>query len=182
MNRPFRTLALIAIITVLLAISQHVRSVSAQQKPQTAAASNGADPALKLLGRMVGGVWATEGSFKAELKYEWRIPGKAIRGVGRAAIGTPQEFIMESLYGWDEASKKVYYMDFHGNDTVYKGLLQAEGQTLKGDFEGLIGDTGKYRFADTFTGNDTLSSAMFAKNRAGVWVKIHEMTFKRRRS
>jgi hypothetical protein len=179
MSRLFRTIAILGATAWQFIVSSPANLASGQQP--SSVASTSADPAITLLGKMIGGVWKTEGSFKAELRYEWRIPGKAIRGIGRVAIGTPQEFPMESLYGWDEAAKKVYYMDFHNSDTVYKGLVQAEGDTLKGDFEGLVGDSGKYRFTDTFMGDNTLSSEMFAKNKAGEWVKIHGMTFKRRR-
>ena len=148
-------------------------------------AAQGADPveaAIKPLGRLVGGTWKTTGNFRREFRYEWRIPGKAIRGMGRAAIGTPQEFVMESLYGWDAAEKKVYYMDFHGADTVYKGWVEGTGSKFSGDFEGHIGDKGHYRFTDELTDDDTMESSMFAKNKVGEWVKIHSMSWKRTRN
>ena len=135
---------------------------------------------MKLFGKMVGGTWATTGAFKAEMKYEWRIPGKAIRGTGRAAIGTPQEFPMESLYGWDAAAKKVYYLDFHGHDTIYKGLVAATGNVLNGDFEGMTGDNGKYRFTDELKEDGTLVTSMFGKNKEGKWVSLHSMSWKRK--
>lgn len=176
MDRVLRVYALFAVVAILLLSAAPIRLARALQSQPSAEA---VEPAMKLLGRMVGGVWKTEGSFKAELRYEWRVPGKAVRGIGRAAIGTPQEFIMESLYGWDPAAKKVYYVDFHGHETVYKGWAEAADGKFTGEFEGLIGDAGKYRFADTLTDENTLSSEMFAKNKAGDWVKIHGMTFKR---
>jgi len=139
------------------------------------------DPALEMLGRMVGGTWRTTGGFVAELKYEWRIPGKAIRAVGVIAKGTKDEFPSEALYGWDAAAKKVYYIDLHNHDTVYRGLVEAKDGKFIGEFGGLIGDTGTYRFEDSFVDDDTLSAAMFAKNNSGEWVKIHAFTFKRHR-
>ena len=135
---------------------------------------------MKLMGKMVGGTWVTTGNFKAEMTYTWRIPGKALRGIGRAAIGTPQEFSIESLYGWDGAAKKVYYLDFHGHDTIYKGLVTADGDKLNGDFEGMTGDNGKYRFSDEIKPDGTLESSMFGKTKEGQWVKIHSMTWKRK--
>ena len=139
------------------------------------------DPALDMLGRMVGGTWRTTGDFVAELKYEWRIKGKAVRGVGVIAKGTKDEFPAESLYGWDAEAKKVYYLDIHGHDTVYKGWAEVKDGKFTGDFAGLIGDKGHYRFEDELTDNDTLTAAMFAQNKEGKWVKIHSLTFKRHR-
>ncbi len=149
-------------------------------KPVTAASE-----AFIAMGKLVGGVWQTEGAFKAEFRYTWRVPGKAIRGLGKAAIGTPEEFAMESMYGWDPEVKKVYYMDFHGSDTVYKGWVtgvpEASGAINKfdGEFSGLVGDTGSYRFTEELTDKDTLVTSLLGKNKKGDWVKMHSLTFKR---
>lgn len=177
MKRHYRSIALFATIAALFALGGQGPRATAQQQPAPAEV----EPALKLLGKMVGGVWQTTGNFKAELKYEWRIPGKAIRGIGKAAIGTPDEFPMESLYGWDSAVKKVYYLDFHSNDTIYKGWVEAKGGALTGEFSGLIGDSGTYRFTDEMPDDDTIHSSMFARKKTGEWVQIHSMTFKRHR-
>src|SRR5206468_12833305 len=87
---------------------------------ETGEAEKALDPALEMLGRMVGGTWRTTGDFVAEFKYEWRVKGKAIRAVGVIAKGTKDEFPAEALYGWDAEAKRVYYLDFHGHETIYK--------------------------------------------------------------
>ena len=40
--------------------------------PPAARAEAAIDPALDLMGRLVGGKWVTEGSFVAEFTFEWR--------------------------------------------------------------------------------------------------------------
>jgi hypothetical protein len=137
------------------------------------------DPAIEFLGKLVGGTWRTSGSFVVEQRYEWRVPGKAIRSNGILGRGTPGESQSEALFGWDAAAKKVYYLDLHGHDTVYRGVVEAKDGRLIGDFGGMIGDTGTYRFEDKLVDDDTLAATMLAKNKAGEWVPIHTFTFKR---
>jgi hypothetical protein len=154
-------------------------------QPQPAAvvreSAKAIDPALDLLGRMVGGTWRTTGNFVAEFKYEWRIEGKAIRAVGIIAKGTKEEFPAEALYGWDPDAKKVYYLDFHGHKTIYKGLVESKDGKFTGEFDGIVGEKGHYRFEDEFTDNDTVSSTLFGQDKDGKWVKVHSLTFKRHR-
>ena len=169
--------ALLGIILLLAASKPHMLPVPAA--PAVIADDKAIDPALDMLGRMVGGTWRTTGDFVAEFKYEWRIKGKAIRAVGVIAKGTKDEFPAEALYGWDAAAKKVYYLDFHGHETIYKGLVEMKDGKFIGEFGGLVGDKGHYRFEDELTDNDTLSASMFGQDKEGKWVKIHSMTFKR---
>jgi hypothetical protein len=149
------------------------------QPPASAAADKAIDPAIEMLGRMVGGTWRTTGDFVAEFKYEWRVKGKAIRAVGVIAKGTKDEFPPESLYGWDAEAHKVYYLDFHGHETIYKGLVEVKDGKFAGDFSGLVGDKGHYRFEDELTDDDTLVATLFAKGKDGAWAKLHSLTFKR---
>ncbi len=168
---------MLSVLTFLVCIAGNPNAHAQDASPAT---DPGFEATMKLFGKMVGGTWATTGAFKAELKYEWRVPGKAIRGTGRAAIDTPQEFPMESLYGWDASAKKVYYLDFHGHDTIYKGLVAASGNVLNGEFEGMTGDNGKYRFSDELKEDGTLVTTMFGKNKEGKWVSLHSMSWKRK--
>ncbi len=146
---------------------------------QEASDEKAIDPAMEMLGRLVGGTWRTTGDFVAEFKYEWRIKGKAIRAVGVIANGTKDQFPAEALYGWDAEAKKVYYLDIHGHETVYKGLAEVKDGKLTGEFSGLVGDKGTYRFEDELTDDDTLSATLFGHGKDGKWVKLHSLTFKR---
>ncbi|HLJ56014.1 MAG TPA: hypothetical protein VKT77_13325 [Chthonomonadaceae bacterium] len=166
-------------LALMLAASRLPASTPAQDPPAVAIAVKPIDPALETLGRMVGGTWRTTGAFVAEFKYEWRVPGKAIRAVGVIAKGTKDEIAAEALYGWDAEAKRVYYLDFHGHDTIYKGLVEMKDGKFTGEFGGLVGDKGVYRFEDKLVDDDTLAAAMFARDKEGKWVKIHSFTFKR---
>jgi hypothetical protein len=171
---------MIALFSLLLLGVAAPRNAVAPQR-QEAAAEKAIDPALDLLGRMVGGTWRTTGAFVAEFKYEWRVKGKAIRAVGVIGKGTPNELPAEALYGWDAEAKKVYYLDFHGHETIYRGLVEAKDGKFVGEFDGIVGEKGHYRFEDELTDDDTISASMFARDKDGKWVKIHSFTFKRHR-
>jgi len=171
-------LSLIGVLA-FLAIGAHQPAVQPQAAAVVQEEDKALDPALEMLGRMVGGTWRTTGDFVAEFKYEWRVRGKAIRAVGVIAKGTKDEFPAEALYGWDAQAKKVYYMDFHGHETVYKGLVEVKGGKFTGEFGGLVGDSGHYRFEDELTDNDTLAATLFGQDKDGKWVKLHSLTFKR---
>ena len=166
-------------LVMMFALSSPRPGTSPQAPAETVAAEKAIDPAMEILGRMVGGTWRTTGAFIAEFKYEWRIKGKAIRAVRVIAKGTKDEFPAEALYGWDAEAKKVYYLDIHGHETVYKGLAEAKDGKFTGEFSGLVGDKGTYRFEDELIDNNTLAASLFGKNKEGAWVKLHSLTFKR---
>ena len=165
-------------LMILLAMGGPSAKTAAPEPP---AAAKAIDPAMEMLGRLVGGTWRTTGDFVAEFKYEWRIPGKAIRAMGVIAKGTKDEFPAEALYGWDPQAKKVYYLDIHGHDTVYKGLAEVKDGKFTGEFDGIVGERGHYKFEDELTDSDTLSASLLGKDKDGKWVKLHSLTFKRLR-
>ena len=138
------------------------------------------DPALTTLGKLVGGKWESLTPIHAEFIYEWRVKGKAIRGTGKIAIGTPNESAAESLYGWDAQKKKVYYHDYHGASTVYAGYCEMKDGKFVGDFSGLIGDTGHYKFTSEMPDENTLVSTLLIP-KDGAWVPLHSSTFHRKR-
>ena len=138
------------------------------------------NPAIEMMGKLVGGTWRNTGPFVIEFTYEWRVKGQAIRGIGVMGKGDPMETPSESLYGWDAEKKKVYYLDFHGANTVYSGLCGVKDGKFQGDFMGLIGDKGHYRFETQMPDNDTYTASVFAM-KDNKWVELHTMTFKRHR-
>jgi hypothetical protein len=144
------------------------------------------DPALEKLAAMVGGVWVNvpkdpKSTFIAELRYEFAMNGRAVRCVGVLARGTAAETPMEALYGWDPVAKSVYYVDFHGHETVYKGAVKATAEGLETEFSRIVGPPGEFRGRDEFIGPDRLRSTMWGRSKEGKWVQIHAMEFRRRR-
>lgn len=128
--------------------------------------------------KLVGGTWTTEGKFVAQFRYVKTNKGKGIRGIGVIGKGTPQAMESVSMFGWDPGKKSVYYIDFHGHDTVYKGNITTVGKELQFDFTGIVGDEGVYRSSMELTDRDTMVSSLYGK-KDGEWVNVHSLTFKR---
>ena len=108
------------------------------------------------------------------------LQGKAIRGNGLIGVGTPGETPVETLYGWDPIAKSAYYIDFHGHDTVYKGTVKAEGNSLLFDFDTLVGAPGKYKARIDLVDTDTMRSVIMGK-KGDTWVDLHVFEFKRQK-
>ena len=141
-----------------------------------------ADPALEKMAALVGGKWyfQDKNGFKVQHTYEMAMNGKAVRGNGIIAIGTPGEMQVETLYGWDPVAKSAYYIDFHGHDSVYKGTIKAEGNSLLLDFETLIGAPGKFKARIDLVDPNTMRSVIVGK-KGDTWVDLHTFEFKRQR-
>ncbi len=104
-----------------------------------------ADPTFKKMSDLVGGKWVGSlGKLKVEFVYKFLENGKMIEGVGHLTQDGKPIANMDSKFGWDPAVKKVYYLDCHGNDTVYNGHVILKNGKFEFDFVGLIGDKGHY--------------------------------------
>src|SRR5712692_8146473 len=135
-----------------LAVTCPVPCLKADEKP---AANADQDKALAKLSNFLGGVWANDDpKFKVEFRYEWAFKKTAIRGVGVIDKSGPNETPVESTMGWDPAKKAIYYLDFHGGNTVYKGKIKLEGDEMHFDFETLIGPPAKWRSTAKFPDKD----------------------------
>jgi hypothetical protein len=133
--------------------------------------------ALDRLGVMVGGEWLSEGRDAngkpfVTLRYEWGPDRKSIRGAGTIA-GTA---VAERL-AWDASAGKVYYVDFHGTETVYFGHYTLNGDTVVLDFKALVGSKGTWRARAAWPDRDTYSATIVpvvdGKEREGHAVKLH---------
>jgi hypothetical protein len=143
------------------------------------------DPALEKLSALVGGTWVNvpadpQKPFVIEFRYEMALGGRAVRGVGVIGKGTQAETRTEALMGWDPVKKSVYYFDFHGDQTVYRGTIRAVGDVLETEFETVVGDPGQFRARDEFPDKDTLISTILGR-KEGQWVELHKIRMKRRR-
>lgn len=156
--------------TVSVSVSQEAKAVN---KPIEAI-----DPTLVRLAALDGQRWASDGKIVAEFQFEKTSGGKGMRAKGIILKGTPQAMSAESLYGWDPINKNVYYFDFHGHDTVYKGTIKLVGEALESNFTGIVGDTGHYRSKLTFPDKDTMVSTLSGE-KDGKWIELHTLTFKR---
>src|ERR1043166_5104892 len=140
------------------------------------------DPALAKMASLVGGKWVLvskdDHPFIVEHSYELAMNGKAVRGIGVIGKGSPQATPVETLYGWDPVQKKTYYFDFHGHDTVYKGTVTAEQNSVSLDFDCIVGAPGKFRARIDFVDKDTFNSVIEGK-RGDKWVDLHTFVFKR---
>lgn len=143
------------------------------------------DPALEKLSAMVGGTWVNvpadpQKPFVIEIRYEMALGGRAVRAVGVIGKGRPEETPIEALMGWDPVKKSVYYFDFHGDQTVYRGTIRAAGDVLQSEFETVVGAPGQFRARDEFPDKDTVISTLFGQ-KDGQWVELHKIHLKRRR-
>src|SRR5690242_2534977 len=108
-----------------LAASCGPQSAQAAQAPAGPAAD--ADPVIKELGKLVGGTWIARlgpnKDYIVDGKAEWTAHGRALRWTGAIGSGRPDSIQIASMMGWDPIKKRVYYLDSHGHDTVYKGSV-----------------------------------------------------------
>jgi uncharacterized protein YciI len=168
-----------------LAASCGPQSAQAAQAPAGPAAD--ADPVIKELGKLVGGTWIARlgpnKDYIVDGKAEWTAHGRALRWTGAIGSGRPDSIQIASMMGWDPIKKRVYYLDSHGHDTVYKGSVRKDGDKLVYEFETIVGPDGKWKNEQTMPDKDTLHSQLW-QWREGKWVKAGEegITFMRETS
>jgi hypothetical protein len=139
------------------------------------------DPTIEKLSQFIGGVWVNDNpEFKIEFRYEWVFNKTALRANGIIGKGTPQETHVESTVGWDPHSKSVYYLDFHGSQTVFKGTVKLDGDSFQFDFNTLVGPPAKYRSVGKLNGDKYEFTIYADKN--GVWAPAHEIKLHRVKS
>ncbi len=117
-----------------------------------------AHPVLKKLGALVGGKWVTE--FKSsdgvpfgEMRFTWSDGGKTVGSQGVLGQGTPNVQQVRAYFSYDPASKKVYYLDMHGPETVFFGHVRLDGETLVYEFKSIVGKPAEWLIHETIEGN-----------------------------
>jgi len=140
------------------------------------------DPTIEKLSQFLGGVWVNDNpDFKVEIRYEWVFNKTALRANGIIGKGSPQETRIESTIGYDPVSKSVYYLDFHGSQTVFKGTVKMDGDQIQYDFVTLIGPPAKWRSIGKLTGPDSYEFTIYA-DKNGLWAAAHEIKLHRVKS
>jgi hypothetical protein len=119
------------------------------------------DPALRWLGKLVGGRWVgkvagPQGEMPVEARYSWALGGKVIHAVSRIGVGTPMEMTAEAFYGWDPGRKEAYYLDMHGHQDVFHGTVKMNGDVLETDFRRLVGPPAHWFATDELTDPNTM--------------------------
>ena len=165
---------LVLVLCTLLSLQSLPR---AEDKP---AGSAEQEKALAKLSNFIGGVWTNNNpKFKIEFRYEWVFKKTAIRGVGFIDKGGPNETVVESTIGWDPTKKAIYYVDFHGSSTLYKGTIKLDGDEMQFDFETAIGRPGKWRSTAKFPEKDIYESTILGE-KDGKWSPMVTLTLKRK--
>jgi uncharacterized protein YndB with AHSA1/START domain len=165
------------LLPVFLTVFSLSAALGAEDK---AAASAEKDKAFAKLSNFIGGVWVNNNpKFKIEFRYEWVFKKTAIRGVGFIDKGGPNETVIESTIGWDPTKKAVYYVDFHGGSTLYKGTIKLDGDEMQFDFETAIGPPGKWRSTAKFPEKDIYESTILGE-KDGKWSPMVTLTLKRK--
>lgn len=114
------------------------------------------DPAFKELSKLVGGHWERSGSsgLKVVNRFRFEVGGKLIRSDGTVTVNGKTVLYMHANLGWDKATKSVFYVDFHNNDTVYSGHVTLDKGTLIYDFGELHDPKAHYVIKMKFLDND----------------------------
>jgi len=120
------------------------------------------DPAYMQMKRLVGGTWRTKlGGGGVQSKWTMGPDGVTIIGETIIGVGTPNEYHMNSRFGWDPVAKQVYYLDAHGLDTVYFGHGSVDGNDTLLTFKALVGDPGEFVFRTSYTGDDSYHAVLY---------------------
>jgi uncharacterized protein YndB with AHSA1/START domain len=132
------------------------------------------------MAEMVGGVWSNDNpKFLVEFRYDWVFNHTAVRGIGIIDKGGANETPVEATFGWDPDKKTVYYLDQHGSQRVYKGIVQLDGDRVVLEFETLIGPAARWRSVGRFPDKNTYQFTIYG-DKNGKWVPAVEQTLRRK--
>lgn len=136
---------------------------------------------FRICKRLVGGVWRGKlpNGMAVDARYQLAEGGKLI--VGRTMVGDPKKpaVVMESKIGIEAETNRVFYMDFHGKDTLYLGFITQKDDKLEFDFNGVLSDKNHYLAVETLSGN-RLTSTLFHINEFGDRKEMHGMVLERK--
>lgn len=125
------------------------------------------NPVLRKLAGLVGGTWKAtvngpQGPAAVEFRWERAFSGQGLRARGVIGKGAPNAVETESFFGWDPHNKHVYYIDFHGAGTVFKGVATLKGDAVETEFAPIVGHPATYVSVDEFPDPDTLASRIYS--------------------
>lgn len=136
---------------------------------------------FRICKRLVGGIWRGKlpNGMPVDARYQLAENGKLI--VGRTMVGDPKKpaVVMESKIGIEAGTNRVFYVDFHGKDTLYVGFIMQVGDKLEFDFRGQLSDTNHYLAVESVSPN-RLTSTLFHINEFGDRKEMHGMVLERK--
>ncbi|HRJ27529.1 MAG TPA: hypothetical protein PLO61_08485 [Fimbriimonadaceae bacterium] len=137
--------------------------------------------ALIEIKKLAGGVWkGTVGNnMPVEIRYTLFSDGTGVEA--RGTVGDPKKPAMNifARMGLDPATRTVYYIDLHNNDTIYFGECKVKDRNLEINFKGLSGDLNQYRNRLTFINKDEMDSALYNVKPSGEETYVHTLNLKR---
>jgi len=125
-----------------------------------AALSN--DAAYQVMKKMPGGVWHTKvNGTDVESHWTYGPDGASLLADTVVDPNGKVPVHLMARFGWDDATKQVYYLDAHGIDTVYFGHVIVDGKDVVMKFKGIVGDPGNnYIFRISFLNDDTFHATL----------------------
>ena len=113
------------------------------------------DPTFRELSKLVGGHWENSGSkVKVVNRFRFEVGGTLIRSDGTVTMNGKIVLYLHANLGWDKATKSVFYVDVHDNDTVYTGHVALEKGVLVYKFGELHNPKAHYEIKMKFIDND----------------------------
>src|SRR5206468_1421151 len=103
-----------------------------------------------------------------------------VRSHGVIDKGGPGETETEQLFGWDPVKRSVYYIDFHGDQDVFKGTVMPRESRLELDFERIVGSPARWRATIETPSPDRMVFTLFDP-KEGEWVKRFSVEYRRQR-
>ena len=174
--RLFKT----ASLACCLVLGSSMSPTSSADEPTAKINPGDAEKTMAKLAQLVGGTWInTDPKFIVENHFEWALGGKVIRGLNFTDKGGPHETQIEAILGQDPVNNTVYYLDFHGGTSVFKGTVNLDGEDLVFEFATIIGKPAAWREVLRFTDKDTMQFTIFGQ-KDDQWVPIVKQTSKRR--
>jgi uncharacterized protein YndB with AHSA1/START domain len=156
-----------------------VQGSSSWDDPPALSEKTDGERVLARLSQLVGGTWINSNpDFKVELRYEWAFHRKAIRGLAVIGKGGPREQQAEAILGIDPVEKTVYYLDCHGGNQVFTGVVKQDGNDLIFEFASVIGPAGKWREVLRFPGRDAMEFTVFGE-KEGKSVAVVQLSLTR---
>ena len=143
------------------------------------------DPAYKELSRLAGGTW-TAGHSNMPVESHWRVGPDGVSLVCDTVVGkgSTKPFTMSARFGWDPATKQVYYLDAHMHDTVYFGHASMDGKAIVLKFGTLVGEVAKgepsdYIFRCEFVSDDEYHAELYLVESGKQGKKLESFVWKR---
>ncbi len=119
-------------------------------------------PTFKALSKLVGGRWEAKVDADTLIshRFEFDVDRRMIRGRGTVTSKGKVVLRIQANFGWDTVSKKVSYVDFHDENTVYVGHVALEDGWIVYNFSELSDSTKKHLMKAKFVDDNHYSFSL----------------------